>query len=117
MSNIDQITSTSNLFAPDREQLFTQLTEEQGANVTGGFWKKKTYKIGNKTRGTIRYLFNASLKKVRPGKYNTHKSWLPRAFVQWDKAPGKGIKWGKKLIKSGTYVFKLIKGMRELVRV
>ena len=36
MSNIDNITSTSNYSAVDQEQLFTELTLEEGAVIEGG---------------------------------------------------------------------------------
>ncbi len=100
------------------EQLFTELTPEQGSTVAGGFFSKKTYKIGNQTNKKIFFTFNASLKSVLPGQTNTNKSRLPRVLVGWDKDPNLlGFQPGAKLIGKGSYVFKIKNGLRELFKV
>lgn len=54
MSNIDNNTFTSNDFVVGQEQLFTELTLEEGAVIQGGI----IYRLGNKSGITVNYLIN-----------------------------------------------------------
>lgn len=54
MSNIDNITSTSNYSVVGQEQLFTELTLEEGAVIEGGV----LYRLGNKAGITVNYTIN-----------------------------------------------------------
>ncbi|MBN3870918.1 hypothetical protein [Nostoc sp. JL33] len=54
MSNLDNITSNSNYSVVSQEQLFTELTLEEGAVIEGG----AIYNLGNKSGITVNYLIN-----------------------------------------------------------
>ncbi|MHC5780038.1 hypothetical protein [Nostoc sp.] len=63
MSNIDNITSTSNYSVVDQEQLFTELTLEEGAVIEGGF----TYDLSNNSGIGINYNINGKSAFLKPG--------------------------------------------------
>jgi hypothetical protein len=62
MSNINRWTSNSEIFSAD-EEILTELTAEEGADISGGL----TYYIGNKTDIGVNYSINGASQYLPPG--------------------------------------------------
>ncbi|WP_335213511.1 hypothetical protein [Nostoc sp.] len=66
MSNIDNITSKNSVVG--QEQLFTELTLEEGAVIEGGL----TYDLSNNSGVGINYDINGTSDFLSPGDYRTY---------------------------------------------
>ena len=85
MSNIDKATSTSNYSVVDQEQLFTELTPEEGAVIEGGAY----FYLGNKAGIGVNYTLNGQKKYLAP-KAEVKYSFSKRPVVVYDKKIGPG---------------------------
>ncbi|AUB38234.1 hypothetical protein COO91_04199 [Nostoc flagelliforme CCNUN1] len=85
MSNIDNLTSTSNDSVVDQEQLFTELTLEEGAVIEGG----AIYNLGNKAGVTVNYTINGQNDSLF---FNQEKQYYfeNSPFVGFDQKIGPG---------------------------
>ncbi|MEH2253228.1 hypothetical protein [Nostoc sp.] len=68
MSNIDNITSTSNYSVVGHEQLFTELTPEEGAMIKGG----ANYSLVNRSGNVVKYTLNGKNKVLNPNQDVTY---------------------------------------------
>jgi hypothetical protein len=100
MSNIDQITSSSDVFSVDDEQLFTELTSAEGANVSGG----AAYYLGNKSDITVNYDINGAKQTLEPWEeFTYYYDEDPR--VKYDSRIGSGYKVATKYLTPGNNNF------------
>lgn len=68
MSKINNITSTCNHSVVGQEQLFTELTPEEGAVIEGG----ADYSIGNKSVDRVDYTLNGQIQSLNPNQQVTY---------------------------------------------
>ncbi|MEH2321762.1 hypothetical protein [Nostoc sp.] len=85
MSNIDKLTSTSNYSAVSQEQLFTELTLEEGAVIKGGL----TYDLGNNSAILINYDINGVSDFLNPGDVKAYSKFTAPT-VTYDPQIGPG---------------------------
>ncbi|MEH2410654.1 hypothetical protein [Nostoc sp.] len=100
MSNIDNITSTSNYSAVGQEQLFTELTLEEGAVIEGG----TIYNLGNKSGITVNYAINGQKDSLF---FNDEKQYDFRRAptVIFDAKIGPGVKIARVKLAPGNNNF------------
>ena len=85
MSDINNITSSSNYSVVDQEQLFRELTLEEGAAFQGG----AEYILGNQAGITVNYSINGTNDSLFPGDETTYDFTRPPT-VRFDRKIGTG---------------------------
>lgn len=99
------------LFSKDKKmknnqnsQLFTELTPEEGSNVSGGWgWRPPlySYTIDNKSGIDINFTFGGRDTVLQAGKTQTYRSFKPNVEVQYDEIIGPGYDLEKATLKAG----------------
>ncbi|MEH2407298.1 hypothetical protein [Nostoc sp.] len=107
MSNIDKLTSTSNYSAVGQEQLFTELTLEEGAAIKGGL----TYELSNNSGIPINFNINGKSDVLNPGDVKPY-SYFTAPTVGYDSQIGPGyVPVYQKLVSDpGQNVFDVANG-------
>ncbi|MEH2293450.1 hypothetical protein [Nostoc sp.] len=107
MSNINKLTSTSNYSAVGQEQLFTELTLEEGAAIQGGL----TYDLSNNSGIPINYDINGVSDFLNPGDVKPY-SYSTAPTVSYDSQIGPGyVPVSQKLVSDpGQNVFDVANG-------
>ena len=93
-------------------QLFTELTSEQGANVSGGMsndrllpipypLRRYSYTIDNKSGINVNFSFGGQQKTLEAGKTGTYTSYRPSVAVEYDEIIGPGYNVEHKTLKAG----------------
>lgn len=95
MSNINRMISN------DDQQLFTELTPAEGANVSGGY----TYTIYNKSLIDVPFSFNGNNYEVDSGDEKSFYSRYQYAQVAYDSKIGPGYEPKYRSIKPGKSGF------------
>ncbi|MEH2321764.1 hypothetical protein [Nostoc sp.] len=114
MSNIDKLTSTSNYSAVSQEQLFTELTLEEGAVIEGGL----TYDLGNNSDIPINFNINGKSHVLNPGVTKVYvRSTAPT--VAFDSQIGPGyVPVSQKLVSEpGQNIFDIIVSSNTLILI
>ncbi|MEH2378365.1 MAG: hypothetical protein V7K27_05595 [Nostoc sp.] len=107
MSNTDNITSTSNYSAVGQEQLFTELTLEEGAVIEGGF----TYDLTNNSGIPLNYNINGISDFLNPGDDNQYSySTAPTVSFDSQIGPGYAVANQKLVPDPGKNVFDVASG-------
>lgn len=88
----------NNTFSLDDEQLFTELTLEEGAAINGGY----DYIFDNRTDVTFPFTFNGQNKKVAPLSQLSLQSNINQAVIAYDSTIGPGYTLESKVVKPGT---------------
>lgn len=84
MSKFDQMTFSHDIFSTD-EEIFTDLTAAEGADISGGL----TYAIGNKTDIGVNYSINGANQYLPPGKEYVYY-YDDQPVVKYDSKIGPG---------------------------
>lgn len=100
MSNIKPMTANSDVFSVDDEQLFAELTNAEGANISGG----ASYYLGNKSDITVNYNINGAKQALEPGEeFVYYYDEDPK--VKYDRKIGTGYKETTKYLSPGNNNF------------
>ncbi|MCC5617164.1 hypothetical protein LC605_19175 [Nostoc sp. CHAB 5836] len=86
MSNINNLTSVSNNAVVGQEQLFTELTLEEGAVIEGGL----RFNLGNKSDIEVNYDINGIKGFLNPDEEKTY-SFFRAPTVSFDSKIGSGV--------------------------
>lgn len=95
-----------------QNQLFTELTSEEGANVSGGMSKNQSfprpfplppysYTIDNKSGINVNFSFGGQDTVLQAGKTKTYTSFKSQVAVQYDEIIGPGYELEQATLKAG----------------
>ncbi|MEH2416312.1 hypothetical protein [Nostoc sp.] len=106
MSNLDNITSNSNYSVVAQEQLFTELTLEEGAVLEGGV----IYNLGNRAGLEVNYTINGvsdSLDFFEEKEYDFRRA----PTVRFDRKIGPGVEYSSVKLSPGNNNFDVNEGI------